>query len=99
MKSLAHTPQLNKILFITILPSVQVFPVKPDSGQRQEYFPSLSTNKHDCSSEQGTPQGVCQKMKNSNITYMSVPNYQSKVTQSNVPQIISEIIFPASFPR
>lgn len=47
------------------LPSVQVFPVKPASGQRQEYFPALSTDKHDCFSGQGTPQGFCQKMTNS----------------------------------
>lgn len=43
------------------LPSVQVFPVKPASGQRQEYFPALSTDKHDCFSGQGTPQRFCQK--------------------------------------
>jgi len=40
---------------------VQVLPVKPESGQRQEYFPALPTDKHDCFSGQGAPQGFTEE--------------------------------------
>ena len=65
-------PEVNFCIFkLSNLPSVQVFPVKPGSGQKQEYFPALSRDKHDCFSGQGTPQGFCQKMKNADVSSSS----------------------------